>query len=135
MSSNKERAKKALNAMKLLGFSKKQATPVLKELLNIFNNNWEPIEDECYRALADAILDRQDNKQTPPSQQVIILLSTSLTTGYTFLSSPLTPYCCSLSIFFIRATKQHMRTRSTIGNNMFLLFTMTEAKMIMKRPW
>ncbi|AQK51517.1 putative SET-domain containing protein family [Zea mays] len=69
MSSNKERAKKALNAMKLLGFSKKQATPVLKELLNIFNNNWEPIEDECYRALADAILDRQDNKQTPPSQQ------------------------------------------------------------------
>lgn len=67
MGSNSERARKALDAMKLLGFSKKQATPVLKRLLKLFDNNWEPIEDECYRALADAILDAQaqDNKPTP----------------------------------------------------------------------
>lgn len=56
--SNTERARKALEAMKQLGFSKKEATPVLKNLLRLFGNNWEPIEDECYRALADAILDR-----------------------------------------------------------------------------
>lgn len=64
--------------MKELGISKKQATPVLKELLNNFNHNWEPIEDEGYRALADAIYDRLENKQASPSQQVIILLSISL---------------------------------------------------------
>ncbi|CAL5000457.1 unnamed protein product [Urochloa decumbens] len=55
--------------MKLLGFSKKQAFPVLKQLVKTFNNNWEPIEDECYRALADAILDSQDSQQTPASEQ------------------------------------------------------------------
>ncbi|KAF0900835.1 hypothetical protein E2562_035471 [Oryza meyeriana var. granulata] len=56
-SSNSERAKKALDAMKQLGFSKKQTTPVLKNLLKLFNYNWEPIEDECYRALVEAVLD------------------------------------------------------------------------------
>ncbi|XP_066351083.1 probable inactive histone-lysine N-methyltransferase SUVR2 isoform X2 [Miscanthus floridulus] len=66
---NTERARKALDAMKELGISRKQATPVLKELLATFDNNWEPIEDEHYRALADAIFARQDNKQTSPSQQ------------------------------------------------------------------
>ncbi|XP_002489116.2 probable inactive histone-lysine N-methyltransferase SUVR1 [Sorghum bicolor] len=66
---NMERARKALDAMKELGISRKQATPVLKELLATFDNNWEPIEDEHYRALADAIFAREDNKQTSPSQQ------------------------------------------------------------------
>jgi len=69
MGAKADRARKALDAMKLLGFSKKQSTPVLRRLLKIFNDNWEPIEDECYRALADAILDAQDNNQTPASQQ------------------------------------------------------------------
>ncbi|XP_015692152.1 probable inactive histone-lysine N-methyltransferase SUVR2 isoform X2 [Oryza brachyantha] len=62
--SNTERARRALDAMKQLGFSKKEATPVLKNLLRLFGNNWEPIEDECYRALADAILDR--HQETAP---------------------------------------------------------------------
>ncbi|KAF8654043.1 hypothetical protein HU200_062189 [Digitaria exilis] len=67
--SNTDRARKAVDAMKLLGFSRKQSVPVLKKLLSIFNDNWEPIEDECYRTLADAILDAQDNNQAPASQQ------------------------------------------------------------------
>lgn len=57
----------ALDAMKSLGFSKKEATPVLRSLLKLFANNWEPIEDECYRALADAILDSRDRKVRSPS--------------------------------------------------------------------
>ncbi|CAO2211861.1 unnamed protein product [Urochloa humidicola] len=69
MGANTDRARKALDAMKLLGFSKKQAFPVLKQLVKTFNNNWELIEDECYRALADAILDVQDSQQTPASEQ------------------------------------------------------------------
>ncbi|KAL6662046.1 hypothetical protein ACP70R_001430 [Stipagrostis hirtigluma subsp. patula] len=62
------RAKKALDAMKLLGFSRKQAGTVLRRLLNVYNNNWELIEDECYRAPVDAILDAQDSGQTPAPQ-------------------------------------------------------------------
>ncbi|KAL6651694.1 hypothetical protein ACP70R_010619 [Stipagrostis hirtigluma subsp. patula] len=62
-SRSKDRARRALDAMKSLGFSKKEATPVLRTLLNLFENNWEPIEDECYRALADAILDARDRPQ------------------------------------------------------------------------
>ncbi|TVU16735.1 hypothetical protein EJB05_40312 [Eragrostis curvula] len=57
------RARRALDAMKALGFSKKEAIPVLKSLLNLFDNSWEPIEDESYRALADAILDARDRSQ------------------------------------------------------------------------
>ncbi|WVZ81504.1 hypothetical protein U9M48_028873 [Paspalum notatum var. saurae] len=61
--SNKERARRALDAMKDLGFSKKEAAPVLKSLLKLFDDSWEPIEDECYRALADAILDTRDRHE------------------------------------------------------------------------
>ncbi|XP_072967599.1 probable inactive histone-lysine N-methyltransferase SUVR2 isoform X2 [Typha angustifolia] len=61
MASKTERARAALNAMKSLGFSKKVATPVLKNLLSLYGNKWELIEDENYRVLADAILDMQEN--------------------------------------------------------------------------
>nr|CAD1830884.1 unnamed protein product [Ananas comosus var. bracteatus] len=71
MVSNTERARAALNAMKALGFPKKVATPVLKNLLMLYGGKWELIEDENYRALADAVLD----------MQVKLLLSYSDTTG------------------------------------------------------
>jgi hypothetical protein len=60
MVSNKERARRAIDAMTALGFSKKESTPVLRSLLKLFDNSWEPIEDECYRALADAVLDNRE---------------------------------------------------------------------------
>ncbi|XP_020113303.1 probable inactive histone-lysine N-methyltransferase SUVR2 isoform X2 [Ananas comosus] len=60
MVSNTERARAALNAMKALGFPKKVATPVLKNLLMLYGGKWELIEDENYRALADAVLDMQE---------------------------------------------------------------------------
>nr|TKW36176.1 hypothetical protein SEVIR_2G423700v2 [Setaria viridis] len=65
MVSNKERARRAIDAMTALGFSKKESTPVLRSLLKLFDNSWEPIEDECYRALADAILDSRDRPKEP----------------------------------------------------------------------
>nr|CAD1830869.1 unnamed protein product [Ananas comosus var. bracteatus] len=71
MVSNTERARAALNAMKALGFPKKVATPVLKNLLMLYGGKWELIEDENYRALADAVLD----------MQVKLLLSYIDTTG------------------------------------------------------
>ncbi|CAN6212529.1 unnamed protein product [Urochloa humidicola] len=75
MVSNKERARRAIDAMTALGFSKKEATPVLRSLLKLFDLSWEPIEDECYRALADAILDARDRPKGPEqdSHRVIMV--------------------------------------------------------------
>ncbi|KAJ3689423.1 hypothetical protein LUZ61_018587 [Rhynchospora tenuis] len=56
-----ERARMALNAMKDLGFGRKLAVKVLKNLLKLYENKWELIEDENYRAFAEAILDAQDD--------------------------------------------------------------------------
>ncbi|KAF3328252.1 histone-lysine N-methyltransferase SUVR4-like protein [Carex littledalei] len=44
-----------------LGFGRKLATQVLKELLKLHEFNWELIEDENYRAFVDAILDAQED--------------------------------------------------------------------------
>ena len=68
MASRAERARRALDAMKALGFSKKEVTPVLKNLLKLFDNSWDPIEEEGYRALADATLDARDRPQVPSAQ-------------------------------------------------------------------
>jgi len=49
--------------MKPLGCSKKEVIPVLKNLLHLFDNSWELIEDDGYRALANAILEARDRPQ------------------------------------------------------------------------
>ncbi|KAI3838517.1 hypothetical protein MKX03_014019 [Papaver bracteatum] len=50
----------AFSAMKEIGFTDKKVKPVLKNLLRVYDKNWELIEDENYRVLADAILDYQE---------------------------------------------------------------------------
>ncbi|CAM0911499.1 unnamed protein product [Alopecurus aequalis] len=49
--------------MKTLGFSGRKAGPVVKRLLKLFNDNWEPIEEDNYSVLIEAILD--DEKSGP----------------------------------------------------------------------
>ncbi|KAM3368823.1 hypothetical protein ACQJBY_017003 [Aegilops geniculata] len=68
MISHKDRAQKAYEAMGRLGFPKKQVSPVLKHLYKLFEN-WEPIEDESYRILADTILDSQKNQPMPATSR------------------------------------------------------------------
>ncbi|KAI0513633.1 hypothetical protein KFK09_009662 [Dendrobium nobile] len=51
------RVASAMNAMKALGLSWEITKPVLKDLLKVYKYNWEHIECENYRVLADAILD------------------------------------------------------------------------------
>lgn len=46
--------------MKALGISEDVVKPVLKQLLRVFEKNWELIEDENYRALADAVFQYQE---------------------------------------------------------------------------
>ncbi|XP_020597831.1 probable inactive histone-lysine N-methyltransferase SUVR2 isoform X2 [Phalaenopsis equestris] len=57
-----QRAIAALKAMKRLGFDQGVSKAILKELLKVYGNNWEYIEDENYRLLADAILDSLEAK-------------------------------------------------------------------------
>ncbi|CAM8894829.1 unnamed protein product [Rhodiola kirilowii] len=51
---------KAISAMKALGVSEDVVKPVLKNLFKVFEKNWEPIEEENYRALADAVFEYQE---------------------------------------------------------------------------
>ncbi|XP_010936035.1 probable inactive histone-lysine N-methyltransferase SUVR2 [Elaeis guineensis] len=66
-----ERALVALKAMKAIGFPMHVAKPVLKNLLKLYDNNWEYIEAENYRVLADAILDAQESKDVAPKNKII----------------------------------------------------------------
>uniref|UniRef100_A0ACD5U3X2 Uncharacterized protein n=1 Tax=Avena sativa TaxID=4498 RepID=A0ACD5U3X2_AVESA len=75
--SNTGRARRALAAMKALGFPKKQILAVLKRLIKLYvdEKKWELIEAENYRVLADAILDAQangngDQEQEPEQEEI-----------------------------------------------------------------
>ncbi|XP_022727454.1 probable inactive histone-lysine N-methyltransferase SUVR2 isoform X2 [Durio zibethinus] len=54
---------RAFRAMKELGISEEKVKPVLKKLLKLYDKNWELIESENYRVLADAIFDEEDSKE------------------------------------------------------------------------
>lgn len=58
----KERALEAFSAMKDLGIPVKEVKPVLLNLLELFNFDWELIEAENYRALIDAYFNLKENK-------------------------------------------------------------------------
>jgi len=45
-----------------LGIHESKVKPVLKKLLKLYDKNWELIEEESYRALADAIFEEEENK-------------------------------------------------------------------------
>lgn len=56
------RIMKAFHGMKDLGIPKETVKPVLKKLLKLYDNNWELIEEDNYRTLADAIFESADEK-------------------------------------------------------------------------
>ncbi|TKY62317.1 Histone-lysine N-methyltransferase SUVR4 [Spatholobus suberectus] len=58
----------AFAAMSNLGIHESKVKPVLKKLLKLYDKNWELIEEESYRALADAIFEEDENKATEPDQ-------------------------------------------------------------------
>ncbi|GAV82044.1 SET domain-containing protein/Pre-SET domain-containing protein/WIYLD domain-containing protein [Cephalotus follicularis] len=53
---------KAFRAMRDIGISEDKTKPVLKKLLKVYERNWELIEEENYRALADAIFEEEDSQ-------------------------------------------------------------------------
>ncbi|XAR58671.1 Histone-lysine N-methyltransferase [Bertholletia excelsa] len=58
------RVANAFRAMRNLGITEEKVKPVLKNLLKIYEKNWELIEDENFRVLADAIFE-QEEAQAP----------------------------------------------------------------------
>ncbi|KAL3649787.1 hypothetical protein CASFOL_006190 [Castilleja foliolosa] len=62
MDSGRERVAKAFSAMKSLGIPDETTRPVLKKLFKLYDKNWELIEEDNYRTLADAIFEYDDDK-------------------------------------------------------------------------
>lgn len=54
------RVAKAFRTMKDIGISEEKVKPVLKSLLKLYDKNWALIEEENYRALADAIFEKEE---------------------------------------------------------------------------
>ncbi|KAK9076009.1 hypothetical protein SSX86_004339 [Deinandra increscens subsp. villosa] len=56
------RVLQAFRAMRDLGIPEEKTKPVLKKLLKVYDKNWELIEQENYRVLADAIFDSDESE-------------------------------------------------------------------------
>ncbi|KAI8012070.1 Histone-lysine N-methyltransferase SUVR4 [Camellia lanceoleosa] len=56
------RVTRAFRAMRSIGIIEEKVKPVLKNLLKLYDKNWELIEEENYRALADAIFDQEETR-------------------------------------------------------------------------
>lgn len=56
------RVRKAFNAMKSIGIRPDKVKPVLKNLLKLYDRNWELIEEDNYRTLADAIFEHENDE-------------------------------------------------------------------------
>ncbi|XP_047941753.1 probable inactive histone-lysine N-methyltransferase SUVR2 isoform X2 [Salvia hispanica] len=65
----KARVANAFRAMKDIGISEAMVKPVLKNLLKLYDKNWELIEEENYRALADAIFEGQEAEASECSKK------------------------------------------------------------------
>ncbi|XP_058215580.1 histone-lysine N-methyltransferase SUVR4-like isoform X1 [Rhododendron vialii] len=63
------RVLEAFRAMKNLGISPETVSPVLKNLLKLYNKNWELIEEDNYRTLADAIFEYADDKKRQDNEK------------------------------------------------------------------
>ena len=56
------KVKAAFKAMKDIGIPEEKTKPALKKLLKLFDKNWDLIEEENYRLLADTIFEFEDTE-------------------------------------------------------------------------
>lgn len=52
----------AFRAMKDIGVKEDKVQAVLKKLLKLYDKNWQLIEEENYRVLADAVFEEDENE-------------------------------------------------------------------------
>lgn len=57
-----QKVKAAFKAMKDIGIPEEKTKPALKKLLTLFEKNWDLIEEENYRVLADTIFEYEDSE-------------------------------------------------------------------------
>ena len=69
---------KAYNAMRSLGISDEEVKPVLKNLLQLYDRNWELIEEDNYRTLIDAYFELKEAKVCPNILCLFIYLNIDL---------------------------------------------------------
>ncbi|CAL8166809.1 unnamed protein product [Prunus armeniaca] len=67
---NNPRVLKAFKATRALGIPDRLVKPVLKNLLAVYDKNWELIEEDNYRTLVDAYFESQDNKGEEDKREV-----------------------------------------------------------------
>lgn len=63
MAEDKERFRRALDFMKVLGVSNAVVAPLLRRLVKLYDNEWSLIEEENYRVLADSYFDQVESKE------------------------------------------------------------------------
>ncbi|KAJ0078382.1 hypothetical protein Patl1_37421 [Pistacia atlantica] len=61
-----------MKAMKAIGISENKAKLVLQKLLKLYEKNWKLIEEENYRALADASFEEEDAKVSEQKKAKIV---------------------------------------------------------------
>lgn len=66
-----QRVKAAFKAMKDIGIPEEKTKPALKKLLKLFDKNWDLIEEENYRVLADAIFEYEDSEAAEKEKKKI----------------------------------------------------------------
>ncbi|EOY10855.1 hypothetical protein QUC31_009792 [Theobroma cacao] len=67
-----ERVRRAINATGALGIPEQEVKPVLEHLLRLFDENWELIESEDYRALIDAYFELKEDKGVQDKENVVV---------------------------------------------------------------
>lgn len=56
------RINQAFMATRALGIPDEEVKPLLKQLLKVYDKNWELIEEDNYRTLLDAYFELKENK-------------------------------------------------------------------------
>ncbi|XP_021722196.1 probable inactive histone-lysine N-methyltransferase SUVR2 [Chenopodium quinoa] len=65
------KVKAAFKAMKDIGIPEEKTKPALKKLLKLFDKNWDLIEEENYRVLADTIFEYEDSEAAEKEKKKI----------------------------------------------------------------
>lgn len=77
---------RAYKEMKKLGYQSKVVKPILQELLGLYNKDWSLIEEDNYQVLADAILNSEEQKVSPPLFSLIVLFWNNQKMDFVFIS-------------------------------------------------
>lgn len=125
----KTRVANAFRAMKGIGISEDKVKPVLRYLLKLYDKNWELIEEENYRALADAIFEREEAEVSVVAEQEAFLVPVGV-----FCAT--TPYFISKLFVLIYISARICPLNLIFNQSAELLFLLSvRQKSVQRRLW